>query len=75
MRIKKLIEQLKAMPEKMEGFNSEGELVVLNTAQLRRMFRQCAIPSGTAHRPCGCGHRSFSNSKTKEKTRCKTKTR
>ena len=35
----------------------------------------CNLPSGTAHRPCGCGHRSFSNSKTKEKTRCKTKTR
>lgn len=34
MKIVELIEQLKAMPEKMEGYNAEGELVVLNTRKL-----------------------------------------
>ena len=45
MRITELIEQLKAMPEKMEGFNSYGELVVLNTAKLaeslEKTLRNC----------------------------------
>ena len=45
-----LIEQLKAMPEKMEGFNSEGELVVLNTHKLaeslKKSLRNCDV--GTA---------------------------
>ena len=34
MSITEWIEQLKAMPEKIEGFNSEGELVVLNTQKV-----------------------------------------
>jgi hypothetical protein len=34
MKMFELIEQLKAMPEKMEGYNTEGELVVLNTRKL-----------------------------------------
>lgn len=50
MRIKELIEQLKALPEKMEGFNSEGELVVLNTHKiaesLKKSLRNCDL--GTA---------------------------
>ena len=50
MRIPELIKQLKAMPEKMEGFNSEGELVVLNTHkladELKKSLRNCDI--GTA---------------------------
>lgn len=50
MRIKELIELLKAMPEKMEGFNSEGELVVLNTHKtawkLEKSLRNCDV--GTA---------------------------
>ena len=50
MRIKELIELLKAMPEKMEGFNSEGELVVLNThkiaEKLKKSLRNCDV--GTA---------------------------
>ena len=47
MRIKELIELLKAMPEKMEGFNSEGELVVLNThkvaEELEKSLRNCDV--------------------------------
>ena len=47
MRIKELIEQLKAMPEKMEGFNSDGELVVLNThnaaEKLKKSLRNCDV--------------------------------
>ena len=50
MSITELIEQLKAMPEKMEGFNSEGELVVLNThkvaEELKKSLRNCDV--GTA---------------------------
>ena len=50
MSIIELIEQLKAMPEKMEGFNSEGELVVLNTHKLaeslKKSLRNCDV--GTA---------------------------
>ena len=50
MRIPELIKQLKAMPEKMEGFNSEGELVVLDTHklayELKKSLRNCDI--GTA---------------------------
>ena len=50
MSIIELIEQLKAMPEKMEGFNSEGELVVLNThklaEELKKSLRNCDL--GTA---------------------------
>lgn len=50
MSIIELIEQLKAMPEKMEGFNSEGELVVLNTHKLaeslKKSLRNCDL--GTA---------------------------
>lgn len=50
MSIHELIEQLKAMPEKMEGFNSEGELVVLNTNKLadslKKSLRNCDV--GTA---------------------------
>ena len=50
MSITELIEQLKAMPEKMEGFNSEGELVVLNTNklanELEKSLRNCDV--GTA---------------------------
>ena len=50
MSILELIEQLKAMPEKMEGFNSEGELVVLNTHKLaeslNKSLRNCDV--GTA---------------------------
>lgn len=50
MSITELIEQLKAMPEKMEGFNSEGELVVLNTQKLseslKKSLRNCDV--GTA---------------------------
>ena len=48
MSIIELIEQLKAMPEKMEGFNSEGELVVLNThnlaESLKKSLRNCDRP-------------------------------
>ena len=47
MTITELIEQLKAMPEKMEGFNSEGELVVLNTHKLadslKKSLRNCDV--------------------------------
>ena len=47
MRITELIEQLKAMPEKMEGYNSEGELVVLNTHKLaeslKKSLRKCDV--------------------------------
>ena len=47
MSIIELIEQLKAMPEKMEGFNSEGELVVLNTHKLaeslKKSLRNCDL--------------------------------
>ena len=50
MSIIELIEQLKAMPEKMEGFNSEGELVALNTHKLaeslKKSLRNCDL--GTA---------------------------
>ena len=50
MNITELIEQFKAMPEKMEGFNSEGELVVLNThklaEELKKSLRNCDV--GTA---------------------------
>lgn len=50
MSITELIEQLKALPEKMEGFNSEGELVVLNThkiaEKLKKSLRNCDV--GTA---------------------------
>ena len=50
MRITALIEQLKAMPQKMEGFNSDGELVVLNTTKLaeslEKSLRNCDV--GTA---------------------------
>lgn len=50
MRIPELIKQLKAMPEKMEGFNSEGELVVLDTHkladELKKSLRNCDV--GTA---------------------------
>lgn len=47
MSILELIEQLKAMPEKMEGYNSEGELVVLNTHKLadslKKSLRNCDV--------------------------------
>lgn len=50
MRIVEFVEQLKAMPEKMEGFNSEGEMVVLDTAKvadaLVKSLRNCDV--GTA---------------------------
>ena len=50
MSITELIEQLKALPEKMEGFNSEGEFVVLNThkiaEKLKKSLRNCDV--GTA---------------------------
>ena len=47
MSITELIEQLKAMPEKMEGVNSEGEMVVLNTHKLaeslKKSLRNCDV--------------------------------
>ena len=50
MNITELIELLKAMPEKMEGCNSDGELVVLNTnklaKELKKSLRNCDV--GTA---------------------------
>ena len=50
MSITELIELLKALPEKMEGFNSEGELAVLNThkiaEKLKKSLRNCDV--GTA---------------------------
>ena len=50
MNITELIEQLKAMPKNMEGFNSDGELVVLNThkvaEELKKSLRNCDV--GTA---------------------------
>ena len=50
MHIAELIEQLKAMPEKMEGVNAKGELVVLDTHklenELKKSLRNCDI--GTA---------------------------
>ena len=50
MSITELIEQLKAMPEKMEGRNSEGEFVVINTNKLadslKKSLRNCDV--GTA---------------------------
>ena len=50
MHITELIEQLKEMPEKMEGVNSKGEMVVLNTHklenELEKSLRNCDI--GTA---------------------------
>lgn len=51
MGITELIEQLKAMPKKMEGYNSEGELVALNTHKLaeslNKSLRNCDV--GTAN--------------------------
>ena len=51
MIIIELIEQLKAMPEKMEGRNGEGELVVINTHKLaeylKKSLRNCDV--GTAY--------------------------
>ena len=50
MKITELIESLKAMPEYMEGYNSDGELVVINTIRaanaLERSLRNCDV--GTA---------------------------
>ena len=50
MSIIELIEQLKAMPEKMEGCNSEGEIGVINThklaEELKKSLRNCDV--GTA---------------------------
>ena len=50
MSITELIEQLKAMPEKMEGCNSEGEIGVINThklaEELKKSLRNCDV--GTA---------------------------
>ena len=50
MNITELIEQLKAMPEKMEGCNSEGEIGVINThklaEELKMSLRNCDV--GTA---------------------------
>ena len=50
MHITELIEKLKAMPEEMEGINSEGALVVLNTHKaaeaLKKSLRNCDV--GTA---------------------------
>ena len=47
MSIAELIEQLKAMPEKMEGLNGEGEFVVLNTHKLseslKKSLRNCDV--------------------------------
>lgn len=47
MNITELIEKLKAMPEKMEGYNSEEELVVFNTIgaanALERSLRNCDV--------------------------------
>ena len=47
MKITELIESLKAMPEYMEGYNSEGELVVINTIwaanALERSLRNCDV--------------------------------
>ena len=47
MSITELIEQLNAMPKKMEGFNSEGELVVINTHKvaesLKKSVRNCDL--------------------------------
>lgn len=47
MHITELIEKLKAMPEKMEGINSKGELVVLNTHKaaeiLKESLRNCDV--------------------------------
>ena len=40
MSITELIEQLNAMPERMQGFNSEGELIVLNTHKLAESLEQ-----------------------------------
>lgn len=58
MRITELIEQLKAMPEKMEGFNSESELVVLNTTKLaeslEQSLRNCDV--GTTDEQCARFH-------------------
>ena len=49
MHITQLIEKLKAMPEKMEGINSKGELVVLNThnvaEELKKSLRNCDVGS------------------------------
>ena len=63
MIITELIEQLKAMPEKMEGFNSDGELVVLNThkvaKELKKYLRNCDV--GTAEEQIK-RHRDFCNS-------------
>lgn len=48
MSITELIELLKAIPEKMEGCNSEGELVVLDTnklaKELKKSLRNCDRP-------------------------------
>lgn len=47
MHITKLIEKLKAMPEKMEGINSKGEMVVFNThraaQELKKSLRNCDV--------------------------------
>ena len=47
MTITELIEQLKAMPEKMEGRNGEGELIILNThkaaEELKKSLRNCDV--------------------------------
>ena len=66
MSIHELIEQLKAMPEKIEGFNSEGELVVLNTHKLaeslKKSLRNCDV--GTSEEQAErfyafCGYHRF----------------
>lgn len=47
MHITQLIENLKAMPEKMEGCNSEGEIGVINThklaEELKKSLRNCDV--------------------------------
>ena len=47
MHINEVIELLKAMPEKMDGCNSKGELVVLDTnklaKELKKSLRNCDV--------------------------------
>ena len=65
MSIIKLIEQLKAMPEKMDGRNGEGEFVVLNTHkladELKKSLRNCDV--GTVEEQCN-RHDKYCNLQT-----------
>lgn len=65
MIITELIEQLKAMPEKMEGRNGEGELVVLNTHKLAESLKK-SLRNCDKYKTAEEAYRAFSNLCQKE---------